>query len=48
MTMDEQRDRRSTILGGITAALAFIDDQIEDLNAIIKDEAEEEALVDVR
>ena len=47
MTMDEQRDRSSTIFDGITAALAYIDDQIEDLRSIIKDEVEEEALIDV-
>jgi len=35
-------EQRQAILDGISAALAFVDDQLEDLRAVITDESEHE------
>ena len=35
-------EQRQAILDGISAALAYVDDQLEDLRAVIVDESEHE------
>ena len=42
MDMTEHWEQRTNILDGLSAALAYMEDQIENLKSLIEDEVEEE------
>ena len=46
-TNDENRERRAFLLNEVSAALAYLDDQVHDLQSLFNEEAQEEVFSDV-
>lgn len=46
-TNDENIERRAFLLNEVSAALAYLDDQVHDLQSLLNEEAQEEVLSDV-
>tara|TARA_R100001530_G_scaffold119328_1_gene86504 strand:+ start:907 stop:1053 length:147 start_codon:yes stop_codon:yes gene_type:complete len=46
-TNDENRERRAHLLNEVSAALAYLDDQVHDLQSLLNEEAQQEVLHNV-